>query len=410
MLENSIIGWAFGSVHRWWMRKTAYAALLAFAFYLAVVLAASALHIWSDFTYKGTRDCIAIPATVPAAGQSAPSGQQGPTEPALAYGFNAWNWGFLYSFAMPLAVSVMGLYFRAFDSALLSLDNVIKPEKPPKQETKEGPGIETEDGATKPFTVFLADRIRTLWSSVIFPISLALSLILTVVADGHDILAPLESQLIWPTCTRDWSTVGFTVPNASAQGWYFAFNCAAFLMQAFLGYCGILLLTMTGVVFGQVFTYGLGRRDILETFRQPGTQKLPVRYTPVWVWCYERCGLEKLDTVFLIFTGLSFLALVASAMSIFVNVYGRHHVTHGSVVLAIGTMFFIPWSVFWVFVPYFTNFPRQLPTDFLPTRTPCDPPNPWPFGSQKMTWILIVITSTFWFALFLALIKGLFGT
>lgn len=409
MAENSIIGWAFGSVHRWWMRKTVYAALLAFAFYLAVTFAASALHIWSDFTYKGSSDCIATPATAPVVGQGAPSGQQGPVGPTLAYGFSAWNWGFLYSFALPLAVSLMGLYFRVFDYALLSLDNVIKPEKQSNEKTNDGRAIQVED-ANKPFTVFLAERTRTLWSSIIFPISLALSLILTVVADGRDIVAPLQSRIIWPTCTRDWSTVGFTVTNASAQSWYFAFNCAAFLMQAFLGYCGILLLIMTGVVFGQVFTYGLGRRDILESFREPGTQKLPARYTPVWVWCHERCGLEKLDTVFLIFTGLSFFALVASAMSIFVNIYERHRVTHGSVVLAIGTMFLIPWSVFWVFVPYFTNFPKQLPTDFVPTTNPCNPPNPWPFGSEKMTWVLIVITSTFWFALFLALIKGLFGT
>src|SRR3981189_3054937 len=103
MSENSIIGLAFGSVHRWWMSKTTYAALLAFAFYLTIVLAASGLHIWSDFSYKGSKDCIAIRATVSPAGQSASGGQQGPPEPTLAYGFSAWQWGFLYAFALPLA-------------------------------------------------------------------------------------------------------------------------------------------------------------------------------------------------------------------------------------------------------------------------------------------------------------------
>jgi hypothetical protein len=409
MPEDSIIGSVFGSVHRWWMSKTTYAALVAFVFYLAIVFAARTLHIWSDFSYKVTQECIAIPATVPLAAQGTPGGQQAPAEPALAYGFEAWNWGFLYSFALPLAVAVMGLYFRALDRALLSLDDVIKPQKAATRDAGTETKQDSREEQTKRFTLFLTDRIRVLWPSVVFPVSLALSLLLTVVADGHDIVAPLQARLIWPTCTRDWSTVGFTTPNAAGQGWYFVFNCAAFLMQAFLGYCGILVLTLTGTVFGQVFTYGLGRRDIIETFRQPGSPQSPVRYAPEWIWCFERCGLEKLDNVFLAFTGLSFFALVASATSIFVNVYGRHHVTHGSVILAIGTMFFIPWSAFWVFIPYFTNFPRDFPPNFVPTRTPCVKPNPWPFGGEKMTWVLIAITSGFWVTLFLSLIKGLFG-
>jgi hypothetical protein len=112
------------------------------------------------------------------------------------------------------------------------------------------------------------------------------------------------------------------------------------------------------------------------------------------VWCDVRCGLKSLDNVFLMFTGLSLFALVGSSASIFVNVYLRHHATRGSIRLAVGTMFFIPWSAFWIFVPYFSTFPRALPADFKPTKTPCDPPDPWPFGSQLLAWTLIVIRSS----------------
>jgi hypothetical protein len=110
------------------------------------------------------------------------------------------------------------------------------------------------------------------------------------------------------------------------------------------------------------------------------------------------------------FTGLSFFTLITCATSIFVNVYLRHHATRGSVVLAVGTRFFIPWSAFWIFVPYFTKFPRKLPADFKPTKDqPDDPPDPWPFGSERMAWTLIVITSLFWMSLLRSLLTSLFG-
>jgi hypothetical protein len=293
---------------------------------------------------------------------------------------------------MPLAAFLMSHYFLALDRALLSLDDVLKPV----------------GSSEKPFTAFLAERVRTQWSSTIFPVSLGLSVILTLVADGHDIVAPLQSSVIWPTCARDWSTVGYT-QGVFPPIWYFAFNCLAFSMQAFLGYCGILVLLLTGGVFGTVFTCGLGRREIIDTFRPPGTEPAPERYRPDWVWCDVRCGLKSLDNVFLMFTGLSLVALVGSAASIFVNVYLRHHATRGSIILAVGAMFFIPWSAFWIFVPYFSTFPRALPADFKPTKTPCDRPDPWPFGGQLLAWTLIVITALFWFSLLLSLLSSLFG-
>jgi hypothetical protein len=371
------------------MQKPKTAALVAFACYLIVAVASSYLQIWSKFQYKKI-SCHAAQITAGPIGQN--SGTSAASEPALADGFAIWNWGILYSFAMPLAAFLMGQYFRALDNGLLSLDSVIKPV----------------EGAEKSFTAFLAERVRAQWSSTVFPTSLIFALVLTVFADGRDIVAPLQSSVILPSCTRDWSTVGYTQGLFAAIS-YFIFNCAAFAMEVFLGYCGILLLLLTGVTFGTVFRFGLASKLIVDSFRAPGTEPPPERYRPDWMWCDARCGLGGLDIVFLFFTGLSLFALVASATSIFVNVYLRHHATPGSVVLAVGTMFFIPWSAFWIFVPYFTNFPRELPADYKPTKSPCSKPDPWPFGSEKLSWTLIIITVLFWLSLLSSLLSSLFG-
>jgi hypothetical protein len=389
--SNSIIGPVFGSAHRWWMRKPRAAGIVAFACYLVVALISMQMHIWSKFRYTPTK-CVAVMSAPPSAGVSTNPASVTSADSTLADGFSIWNWGVLYSFSMPLAAFLMALYFRALDDALLSLDDIIKPS----------------EGSQKAFTTFLEERLRTQWSSAIFPISLGLSVLLTLAADGRDIIAPIQSGVILPSCTRDWSNVGYTLSSIPAP-WYFGFNCLAFSLQVFLGYCGILLLVLTGVVFSNVFKYGLGSRLIIEAFRTPGSEPPPPKYYPDWIWCNVRCGLEHLDLVFAMFTGLSLFALVASATSIFVNVYLRHHPTPGSIVLALGTMFFIPWSAFWIFVPYFSNFPKSLPADFKPTKSTCDPPNPWPFGNEKLSWILITITTGFWLFLLMSLVRAVFS-
>jgi hypothetical protein len=219
MQSSSIIGGAFGGAHRRWMLSPKKAALIGLGYYLVVVIASGSLHIWSKFTYKSSSNCLAVVQTIDAGGAWSNAALRVSSDPALADGFAIWNWGILYSFSLPLAAFLMAYYFRTLDQALLSLDDVIKPAGSSK----------------KPFTEFLTERVRAQWSSTIFPISFALAVILTLVADGHDIVAPLQSSVIWPTCTRDWSTVGYT-QGFFAPIWYFVFNCAAFSMQAFLAF------------------------------------------------------------------------------------------------------------------------------------------------------------------------------
>jgi hypothetical protein len=380
--SNSVIGYSFGPVHRWWMTRPKQAAWLALLFYLLVIMSAGHLGILARHFSSTSIDC-----SVSVGGEESAGGKA-----VTADGFIVGNWGVLYVFAMPLAALLMGLYFGLLDRALLGLDNVIKP-------------IGKSD---KPFSQFLVERIRLHWSAWIFPLSLAAPIVLTVIADGRDILAPLQSRAILPSCGNDWSTVGWSAyPHASSL-WYFGFNLLAWLMQIFLGYCGVLSLALTGGVLGIVFSYGLGDRSIVELFVPPGAQASPVRYHPEWQYGKSRCGLEDLDVVFLLFVVLNFFALVASATSIFVNVFLRHHATVGSFVLGVGTMVFIPFSCFWVFVPYFSHFPEDFPKDFVADEANRHKPNPWPFGSEKLSWVVVGLTASFWLFLFTVLLRSLF--
>lgn len=381
---RSVVGHAFGTVHRWWMIKPMQSAVFAFLWYLIVIVTAGSLGILHRHIQAIAVRCTPVGNGTPSVGTT-----------ITADGFTVANWGILYLFAMPLAAFLMGSYFRLLDNALLTLDDVIKPA---------GSGEDTKES----FTQFLVERIRLQWSSWIFPLSFAAPIVLAVVADGRDILAPVQSQVIPPSCALDWSVVGYTTPGHPAALWYLAFNFAAWTMQVFLGYCGVLALALTGGVLGTVFRYGLGGQRVVDAFRPPAALPVPDRYCPDWKFCLPRCGLESLDFVFMMFVGLNLFALVASATSIFVNVFWRGGATPGSFILAVGTMFFIPLSVFCVFVPYFGHFPEDFPKGFVPDPDHCDKPNPWPFKSEKITWALIGFTTSVWVVLLGVILKSLF--
>lgn len=153
---------------------------------------------------------------------------------------------------------------------------------------------------------------------------------------------------------------------------------------------------------------GFRGQTIADAFRPPAALPVPESYYAKWIYCLPRCGLEALDFVFITFIGLNLFALVTSATSIFVNVFWRGGPTPGSFILAVGTMLFIPLSVFYVFVPYFSHFPEGFPKDFVPDRERCDPPNPWPLKSEKFTWALIGLTTSFWLVLFGVILKAIF--
>src|SRR5439155_26833747 len=130
-----------------------------------------------------------------------------------------------------------------------------------------------EQCVSPPLSALLADRLRYAWPTWIYPSCIHLSVLLTLIADGRDIIAPLQSQVILPSKDRDWSTLGYVAHKELSPLWYLTFNIAAFALQAFLAYCGLLLLLLTAYLLGLSITYGLAGRELKEVFVHPDTAR-----------------------------------------------------------------------------------------------------------------------------------------
>lgn len=111
--STSVVGYAFGTVHRWGMAKPLKAACLAFLWYLLVATMAAWLGLWSRHFQSTSVDCMLHTSST------------GAVTPAD--GFSIWNWGILYFVAMPLAAFLMSVYFKSLENSLVKLDAVIKP-------------------------------------------------------------------------------------------------------------------------------------------------------------------------------------------------------------------------------------------------------------------------------------------
>lgn len=358
--HRSILQHAFGMIHGWWLLYPLRATTLAFASFFIVAILAQVLGIGFEFTAdngKGPQQC---------------KGFWWPP-----------NWGPLFLFATPLSALLMGVYFRVLDNALLSLDHIVKPDQPD----------------SPPFSSLLADKLRYAWPTWIYPTCILCSVLLTVISDGRDIIAPLESQVIKPSKDLDWSTMGYLAKpeRKEKELWYLLFNIAAFSLQVFVAYCGFVLLLLTGYMLGFCIYYGLAGRELREVFVHPDVAR-SFQFKPVWDFNAPkgRCGLHLLDDVYFLYVALNFVCLGVSITSIVVREHWKDwkpepHV--GSVILMFGTVFFIPVSFVWILYPYYSNFPTELPPD-LKDKAP--KPTPWPWGSEKLTWGFIGLAFTSW--------------
>jgi hypothetical protein len=294
-------------------------------------------------------------------------------------GFLLSHWGPTFLLATPLSAFLMGWYFRALDNAILSLDRILKPEQ-------------TD---SPPFSECIADRFRYAWPAYIYPVCLFLPMLLTLIADGRDIISPLQSPVIPPSHEKDWSTLGYLATNAWHPLWYLIFNIAAFALQVFIAYCGFLLLLLTAYLLGLSITYGLAGKPLKELFVPPDTAR-SVQFKAIWDFTAPkgRCGLHMLDTVFFLYVALNFVCLGVTIVSVVVNERWKGGVDLGSVILMVGTLLFIPLSFIWILLPYYSNFPDELPAELKDKGFP--KPTAWPWGSEKLTWGLIGLAITSW--------------
>lgn len=364
MSRKPILRRSLGLIHTRWLLKPKRAALLAFLWYLAVVIVANFLDIFWTFHDKAGREIV---------------------------GFANSHWGPLFLFAMPTMALLVGYYLRALENALQSIDDVVVPVA---QET------------SRPFSEFISGRLRFAWTAWIFPLAIAAPIILTIMADGRDIIAPLQSPAIHPSNERDWATLGYLVhPGRSL--WYLLFNLFAWSMQIFLTYCALLLLTLTTFLLGVVFRYGLGGRKVAELLMPPSEEQLPDKYTPRWDCTKRRCGLEDLDWIFGFFMIIIICFLLICSVSILANANLKKGADLGSAILAFGAVFLLPIAVLWIFQPYFTNFPKELASE-LKGKPGYVEPNPWPFGSEKVAWGAVGTAWALWGFLAWTVIRFIF--
>jgi hypothetical protein len=327
------------------------AAFLALLWYGAVVWFGGYLGVLSSFDAHGT---------------------------TVKFGFWHTHWGPLFLVLMPMGAFATGALLRNLANGTRGIDLLIRPIT----------------AGERPFSDFLAEKLDYAIRNVIRPTAVFLPLILTVIADGADIIAPLQSNVVAPSPAIDWSTQGFKTGAANAH-WYLVFNLAAWVMQLFVSYAAWFIFLVHFYALGLIFHYGLGGRRLLNMFQLPGRPGWPSTYKVKWQFTDCRCGLQNLDLVFLYFVIANLLVIVACAISIYFNVYVKGGATIGSWILLIFSIALPIASGFWVFIPYFSNFPSSLPDD-LSGKAGVVEPSPWPFGSEKLTWFIIGLVSFVW--------------
>jgi hypothetical protein len=351
MARKPIVRRALGLMHTRWLLRPKRAAIAAGLWYLMVLVVAAGLGIVWKFKVNGK----------------------------TVVGFADSHWGPLFLFAMPLAGWLIGYYLRLLENALQGIDEVVVP---------------ASEITARPFSEFISGRLRYAWMSWIFPLAVAAPVVLTIIADGRDIIAPLQSRAIPPSNEVDWSTLGYATRPQSAI-WYLVFNLLAWSMQVFLGYCALIAIFSTTFILGIVFRYGLGGRRVADLLLPPSVDPLPEKYKPQWNCKKLRCGLEDLDLVFGFFVAFVILVLLTCAVSILDNAYLKDGADLGSAILAFGSVLLLPAAVLWIFQPYFSSFPRGLPDEFKGKPDYVEP-SPWPFGSEKVAWGIIVAAWLLW--------------
>lgn len=347
----------FGRAHSFWVSTPIRAAFVAFFFYLFVVGFSVALDI--HFVVS--------------------DGKGGEFK-----GFLSSHWGPLFFVATPLAAILVGFLFQALDRALLSLDDVLSPtqKKFPK------------------FSVWLGDRFRYAWGFWIFPVCILLPVALSFIADGPDIIAPLQSATIGASADKDWSTLGYKTHPKISPLFFLIFNIMAFGLQSFIAYCGFLLLIVISyhlVIFAK---HGLGQKEWKSPQYWPGLHGESIAFNINWKY-YDitgRCGLFLMDRVFALYLLQILISIGIAIWSVLANESSKTGVDLGSGILIFGNLILFPVTFFWIVIPYWFYFPRRLPAGL--EEKGYTPPKPWPMGAQKLTWLSITVTWCAWIYLF----------
>ena len=364
-VSDGVLAEGFGLPHRYWLARPLAAATWAALWYAFIAASAFALGIGWNFL--------------------------GPDSTEVDGFMRTRNWGWLFLLALPAVTLLLGVFFGMLDEALVKLDGIVKPAD------------ELDQKASPPFSMTVRERFRDAWGLWIHPVAFSLAVVLTIAADGRDIIAPLESATIRPSDDVDFFTVGYKVEIGTPLT-YLAFNAGAFSMQVFLAYCGFTLILMPLYLFALVGRYALKGRTVRSVL---GSAER--RYRVEWDYSDPsgRCGLKALDQVYVAYQLLTFLSIGLGLLSIWSNLGSKTGFDKGSYIIVACNLLLLPAAFFWVIIPYWTEFPRELPSKY--EGRDYTKPVPWPLGSPMLGWALIGATGSVWSVMGAMFLYYLFG-
>jgi hypothetical protein len=350
-----------GKFHGDWIERPFLFAAITFSYALVVFISSILLGVWSNF---------------------GPDGKY--------IGFSTPNWGWLYPWAMSAVALCTGFFLRVSSNAIVSLDNIVL----------------SKDTEKSSFSIFILPQLRAGWR-VAFWSSIGLTVVLVMLADGKDIFSPIIAS---NSAHQDWATHGYIL-NPKHRYLYVIFNVAAFGMQGFISYCGLLLLlgssSMLYWIIVQLSLLEKKRRyQLSKKIKFDISDTVTDSFRIEWDWdgLRGRCGLHEFDKVYGLYVLFIILTLIFAANSIFWNIkiLGRPDV--GSWLLVAGPILIFPGAFFWILYPYWYYFPDCRPDD--PKGEKKVQPERWPFGS-RLSWSFIVTAGLLWLYIVTSLLQNM---
>ena len=339
-----------GKLHNYWLSNPGKSALIGFLFIVFLCIFAAALGIATNFGPDGVHK-----------------------------GFvTSINWGPAYLIGMPLVIFSVALLFRLLNDALTSLDEILVPG----------------DKNINRFSVVFFDYYGKAWKRYIVPASIVISIAIVLGADFTGIFAP--TGYFEATIEKDWTSVGYTVYQDKPWVLFLIFNILAYFAEGIFGYiCAITVLSIAYPL------YLFGQCSFSDSPTTESKKSFIHNYTLQWKYddAHGRCGLHKLDKVFITYVGIIGIAIILGLISVLKHKYTTG-IDTGSVIIIVGVGLLLPLSFIWIILPYWIKFPSNLPPkDQLPEELKnanLPDPKPWPLGSEKVSWGFLAFISSGW--------------
>ncbi len=269
------------------------------------------------------------------------------------------NWFPSLIITIPISIYLLKFFFYLLEDAIFSLDNILIP---------------VNNNNIK-FSEKLINSFISFWKMRIIPISVILTIALVLVADYYSIFSIFYISSV---SEKDWSNFGFIVYSDKNKFFYLVFNILAFFLE------WILMYITSIVFFSSIYPLLVFVKSGVTKEHRKGS----ILHNYKLKWKYDdphgRCGLHKLDRVFIVYIAMIVFGLIAVFISMVANFYLLNGIDLGVLLLLVIMVLLLPASFIWIIFPYWTNFPQKLPmeeelSEEFRNKTLPDP-KPWPLG------------------------------